>query len=117
MDENNWREKDSQTFIDYGRYFVPDRERQIQLISDLIPAWERPFIVLELACGEGLLAEVILSNHPQSEIHGFDGSPLMLERAQSRLARFGKRFRTQEFDLFSEEWRVGVGRLPSATAV
>jgi tRNA (cmo5U34)-methyltransferase len=117
MGEQDWREEDSQTFLDYGRYFVPEREKQIQLISDLIPAWERPFTVLELACGEGLLVEAILTNHPQSTVHGYDGSPLMLERAQARLARFGDRFRTRQFDLFSDEWRVGAGRLPSATAV
>lgn len=107
MSEQDWREEDSQTFIDYGRYFVPEREKQIQLISDLIPVGERPFTVLELACGEGLLAEAILANHPQSVVHGYDGSPLMLARAQARLARFGNRFRTRQFDLFADEWRVG----------
>lgn len=117
MAGQDWREADSQTFIDYGRYFVPDREKQIQLISDLIPPRAEPFTVLELACGEGLLAEAILQNHPRSTVYGYDGSPLMLERAQARLARFGDRFRTRQFDLFSDAWRVEVGRQPSATAV
>lgn len=106
MEDKDWQEKDSQTFIDYGRYFVPEREKQIQLISDLIPVGERPFTILELACGEGLLAEAILTSHPQSVVHGYDGSPLMLARAEARLARFEERFQTREFDLFAEEWRV-----------
>ncbi len=37
MDEKDWREEDSQTFIEYGRYFILDREKQIQLFGDVIP--------------------------------------------------------------------------------
>lgn len=27
-----WSEENSQTFIDYGRYFVPNREQQIAIL-------------------------------------------------------------------------------------
>jgi hypothetical protein len=37
IEDKDWREEDSQTFIDYGRYFIPDREKLIQLFGDLIP--------------------------------------------------------------------------------
>jgi ubiquinone/menaquinone biosynthesis C-methylase UbiE len=105
MDEPEWTEGFSQDFIDYGRYFVPDREDQIQLISSLIPPQERPFDVLELACGEGLLAEAILTNHPHSTVYGYDGSTTMLAQAKVRLARFGERFKTRQFDLLAKDWR------------
>jgi len=50
-----WSEETSQTFLDYGRYFVPAREHQIETVCDLIPASNHPFTVFELCCGEGLL--------------------------------------------------------------
>lgn len=51
-----WTEQASRAFLDYGRYFVPERAYQIQAMVDLIPTTEEPFHILELACGEGLLA-------------------------------------------------------------
>src|SRR5512145_281254 len=90
--QDRWQEADSQNFIDYGRYFVPEREFQIQTITQLINPWPTPFHVLDLACGEGLLAQAILEGRPNSMVHGYDASPLMLERAQARLASFGERF-------------------------
>jgi len=101
----NWSEDNSQTFVDYGRYFVPDREEQIDLMCDLIPARDAFFNVLELCCGEGLLAERLLERQPQCVVYGFDGSPRMLERARVRLARYGERFKPFEFDLMEDAWR------------
>jgi tRNA (cmo5U34)-methyltransferase len=102
---NQWSEDNSQEFIDYGRYFVPQREAQVDIIYRLIPATDEPFHLLELCCGEGLLAESILEGHPAATVHGYDGSPAMLSRASERLARFGDRFQAQPFDLASDEWR------------
>jgi tRNA (cmo5U34)-methyltransferase len=101
----DWEESDSKTFIDYGRYFVPDRETQIETICDLIPVVERQFQVLELCCGEGLLAGAILERYPQCTVYGYDGSVEMLQQAEKRLAAYGERFVTRHFDLFAEEWR------------
>jgi tRNA (cmo5U34)-methyltransferase len=103
--QNNWDERMSQAFIDYGRYFVPERERQFQTIVDLIPRLDRPCIVLDLGCGEGLLAQMLLEQLPACTVFGFDGSPMMLQRAQERLARFGGRFQAKPFDLLASSWR------------
>jgi tRNA (cmo5U34)-methyltransferase len=103
--QNEWTEEASQGFMDYGRYYVPSRETQLQLISSLIPARDDTFKVIELACGEGLLAEAILQQHPTAILNGYDGSPAMLAKAQERLSSFGSRFLTQEFDLFDYHWR------------
>jgi hypothetical protein len=43
-----WSEANSQTFLDYGRHFVPAREQQIETICNLIPAHDHPFTVVEL---------------------------------------------------------------------
>jgi tRNA (cmo5U34)-methyltransferase len=102
---NEWTEEASQAFIDYGRYYVPARETQLNLISSLIPPKDEAFEVIELACGEGLLAEAILQRHPTATVHGYDGSPAMLQRAQTRLQTFSGRFLTHEFDLFDYHWR------------
>ena len=51
-----WSEESSQYFIDYAAYYVPDRSAQLDTIGRLIPAQPEPFHVVELCCGEGLLA-------------------------------------------------------------
>ncbi len=102
----SWQESDSQDFIDYGRYFVPQREYQLQTIADLIPQPSGPAHILELSCGEGLLAEVLLARFPTVTLHGYDLSPAMLAQAQNRLAHFADRFVPRQFDLAQTEWRT-----------
>lgn len=102
-----WQESDSQDFIDYGRYFVPQREAQLQMIADLIPQPTGEAHILELSCGEGLLAQTLLRRFPTVTVHGYDISPAMLEQAQLRLAHFGQRFVTRQFDLNKTDWRTG----------
>ncbi len=101
-----WEEENSVAFINYGRYFVPDREQQIQSMCDLIPAREVPFVVMELAHGEGVLAEAVLQQYPQAIVHGYDISTEMRRAAGQKLARFGDRFHTHYFDLAESDWRA-----------
>jgi len=109
QDENetpaSWQEEDSRLFIDYGRYFVPERETQIQIICDLIPPRSAPFHILELCCGQGLLAAALLAQFPGATVHGYDGSPEMLQQTRARLAAYGGRFEAQAFDLAARDWR------------
>ncbi len=100
-----WNEQDSRAFIDFGQYFVPDREVQIQTICNLIPPHMEPFHIVELCCGEGLLAAALLEQFPTCIVHGFDRSPEMLQHAQLRLAQFNGRFTLQVFDLAAPTWR------------
>ena len=101
----SWDEASSQKFIDYGRYFVPARERQREIIVNLIPPLDHPGAILELCCGEGLLAEALLERFPDIRVRGLDGSPEMLARARTRLSRFGARFQSGQFDLAATSWR------------
>lgn len=104
-----WNEAASQAFIDYGRYFIPERQAQIETLCRLIPDGPAPMQILELCCGEGLLAEVILDRRPEARLTGYDGSPVMLRRAEQRLARFDERFQSQPFDLVDQAWRQPDG--------
>jgi tRNA (cmo5U34)-methyltransferase len=107
-EENRWNEQLSQDFIDFGRYFVPERENQISVIIDLLPDVNEPSTVFELCCGEGLLAEAILERHSNYQVRGYDGSPQMLQKAGKRLERFGERFQPVLFDLADYSWREKV---------
>lgn len=108
MTEENtgWTEENSRFFIDYARYFVPDRESQIRAIASLIPPLDEPFRVMELCCGEGSLAGALLEKFPECTVYGLDGSHEMVKTARQRLAAFGSRFMPGKFDLASSEWRT-----------
>ena len=58
--QDRWDDQVSRAFIDYGRYVVLERERQVQIIVNLLPRFDGPCTIVELCCGEGLLAEAIL---------------------------------------------------------
>jgi tRNA (cmo5U34)-methyltransferase len=79
-----WSESDSELFIDQGRYFVPERERQIETICDLIPALVGPGHIMELCCGEGLLTWALLERFPSATVYALDGSPKMLQSTERR---------------------------------
>jgi len=105
IDQTGWSEETSHLFIDYGRYFVPERDSQIHTMAALLSYLDGPCTVLELCCGEGLLAEALLDAYPNITVQGLDGSVEMLARARGRLARFGDRFHCRSFDLASADWR------------
>ena len=54
-----WDEATSRQFIDRGAYYVPERETQIDTICSVIPAPAGPAHIVEICCGEGLLAEAL----------------------------------------------------------
>jgi tRNA (cmo5U34)-methyltransferase len=101
----DWGTNASQLFIDYGRYFVPEREQQIETICDVMPPREGAFNILELCCGAGLLAGALLERFPSCTVYGYDGSPEMLDTARANLERYGERFQTLRFDLADGAWR------------
>jgi tRNA (cmo5U34)-methyltransferase len=99
-----WDEQASRDFIQSGRYFVPERERQIQTIAALVSHDAQPGWAIDLGCGEGLLAQALLEKVASLQVLALDGSPAMLKLAQARLARFGQRFQAQLFDFFDRSW-------------
>jgi tRNA (cmo5U34)-methyltransferase len=103
--QNKWDETTSQEFIDFGQYFIPEREHQMQWIAGLMAELAQPVSFVELCCGEGLLSELLLEIYPNSTMHAYDGSIQMLKRARERLSPFGDRFQLDVFDLASTSWR------------
>lgn len=100
-----WNEANSEDFIDYGNYFVPDREEQIETICSIISIPSEPCHILDLCCGEGLLSHALLDRFPKGRVHGFDGSSKMVKCAKKLLSNYGERFDVYLFDLADTEWR------------
>ena len=102
---SQWEEENSQDFIDYGKYFVPDREVQINCICGVIPPPSEPAYILDLCCGEGLLTRALLDKFPECRVYGLDGSPKMIAHIEKALATYGVRFKARQFDLAASDWR------------
>lgn len=103
---SGWSESNSQVFIDYGRYFVPERETQIDILTHLIPVVGGEQHVFDLCCGEGLLTLAILERFPDYQVHAFDGSPMMLDRVKQQTLSYSHRLHTHIFTLESNKWRT-----------
>jgi tRNA (cmo5U34)-methyltransferase len=103
-----WSEENSASFIAYGRFFNPERERQFDVIGDLVSAsvgGERAPLILELCCGAGDLAAYLLGRLPAARYRALDGSPAMLAEMTRQCAPYGDRLMTAQFDLGSDAWR------------
>jgi tRNA (cmo5U34)-methyltransferase len=104
----SWSEETSASFIAYGRFFNPERERQFYVIGYLVGAavrGESAPLILELCCGAGDLAAFLLGRFPNARYLALDGSPAMLAETARQCASFGDRLTTRTFDLASDEWR------------
>lgn len=77
----------------YGRLFNAVEKREIAKAFAGLPANAS---VVDVPCGTGRLAEVLLESG--YKVRGVDISPDMLEVAKKRLARFGEKFSTQVCD-------------------
>ena len=104
--EQKWSEDTSRSFLDFGKYYIPEREAQIQMICDLIPPHPGDFTVMDLGCGEGLLAQALLKQYPKSTVIGLDGSETMILKAKLNLKEFRERFMVKHFDLEKKDWRT-----------
>ena len=102
-----WSEADSALFLDFGRFYVPERERQRTLVASLVPRLSGARLVVDLCCGEGLLSEAVLGAQPEAVVVGLDGSPAMRAAAERRLAAQGARFVTASCDLHALELPSG----------
>jgi len=106
-DPTGWKESDSSNFIDFGRFFVPDREEQIATVVDAVPDPGEGLLV-DLCCGEGLISRALLPRFPKARVLAMDLSPAMLAQARTNLAGsgdLGGRFATRPFDLADRSWR------------
>jgi tRNA (cmo5U34)-methyltransferase len=100
-----WTESTSELFADYGEYFVPERDIQMETICALIPDIPGVPHVVEICCGEGMLSETILARLPGVMVHAYDGSPTMLAKTRERLTGYAGRFETREMQIADTDWR------------
>lgn len=100
-----WREGDSAVFIDYGRAFTPERERQHEIIGDLVAA-VAPRHIVELCPGNGDLASALLDRLPEARLLALDGSPAMLAQTRATCAEHAERLDLGSFDLAETGWRA-----------
>jgi tRNA (cmo5U34)-methyltransferase len=100
-----WDEDSSRTFLDYGRYFVPERDRQLTIVGDLIPSPPAGALLVELCSGEGLLSLALLERFPTSRMLALDGSAEMRQATRATGAAHAARLTVADFDLASRAWR------------
>jgi SAM-dependent methyltransferase len=68
----------------------------LAILQDVEDGW-----ILDLGCGSGLIAQMMLDQKATARVFGLDSSTAMLGLAQDRLARYGDRVRLSEGDLTS----------------
>jgi tRNA (cmo5U34)-methyltransferase len=100
-----WDEDNSRTFLDYGRYFVPERDRQLRIIADLIPPPPAGATLVELCSGEGLLSRALLERFRDCRVLALDGSSEMRNSTRATCAAHADRLTVADFDLASRAWR------------
>jgi tRNA (cmo5U34)-methyltransferase len=107
--EKQWNEDDSANFIDLSAIFVPGRAEQTATLLRLIPArHDEDFTIVELASGEGMLAQAILEAFPHCHYIALDGSEVMRQHLTQKLARFSDRLVVRSFDMHSQDWRTAL---------
>jgi tRNA (cmo5U34)-methyltransferase len=99
-----WSGAESKTYRDLSRYAVPERERQVAIITTLVRAAQAEGDVLDLCCGEGLLTEALLRALPETTVHAYDGSKSMLAATRHR-AGAPDHLATRRIDLAATGWR------------
>ena len=78
----------------------PARAEHLALLLSIMDQVSEGWI-LDLGCGSGLVAQMVLDRSSNVRVFGLDSSPAMLGLAKDRLARYGERVRLADGDLTS----------------
>ena len=121
MSEREWNEDDSRLYREIAAVAVPRRDEQLAALAALAPfAAGDEFAIVELACGEGLLAAALLQAYPKARYLGLDGSDSMRRETAARFAPYGGRATIAPFDIGSPDWlprAEGAGLVVSSLCV
>ena len=102
---DSWSEDSSAVYRQLAQVAVPARAEQMAALLTLIPfAPDAAFKVVELASGEGQLADALLSLFPKATITALDLSESMRAATAQRLARHGERGAVAAFDMSKSDW-------------
>lgn len=80
---------------------VPHYREQHQIIFDLLPEDDKEYHVLDLACGNGVLSELVFRKLPNSYVVGFDLTENMLTAFEKKLSSH-----TGKFNLVQGDYRT-----------
>ena len=81
---------------------VPHYLEQHQIISDLLPEEAKEYRVLDLGCGNGVLADLVFCKHPKSYVIGFDLTDDMLAEFKKKVS-----VHSGKFELVQGDFRTG----------
>lgn len=103
-----WQEQAlAETFLTGVRGAIPFATEQIAMALSILATAEIPIRrVVDLGCGDGAIADAILSADPEVHVTAVDFSAPMLEQAQTRLAKFGDRSQLLQADLYTPDWKT-----------
>jgi SAM-dependent methyltransferase len=106
MNGEVWKRRDvAAAFLDERSLIIPDRQRQLSVVLQLLWAVVPPIRrVLDLGAGDAILLATALEAYPEASGVALDYSPLMLEKARERLRPFGDRATVAEADLSDLAW-------------
>ena len=97
---------------------LPGRSEHLEMLITLLgqvqPAGLR---VLDLGCGDGVVAEMVLTRLPDSYVAGVDLSPPMLEAAAARLAPYPGRYALYRRSLQDSSTLAGEAPFDAAIGV
>jgi len=104
-EQSVWSEANSKTYRQLAAIAVPARAEQMATLLTLIPfGRDEAFRVVELASGEGILAQAVLEAFPQATVLALDGEETMRQTTAARLSRFEGRGRIGAFDIRAGDW-------------
>lgn len=76
------------------------RAEQLEILLELLSVLQDDnHRILDLGCGDGMVAELLLSRFPRAYVVGVDSSAPMLENARARLSPFHGRFTLLALDM------------------
>jgi tRNA (cmo5U34)-methyltransferase len=103
------REEVARVYLRERRTVMPLVDLQEDLMRRLLEAHAHPVArFLAVGAGDGAMAELVLSLHPDAEAVLVDFSEPMLAGAEQRLAAGNARWRIVRGDLSSASWREGL---------
>jgi len=106
-----WREQELVcSYLDRRQVLLPLIDIQEDLIERLLGRYERPIArVLDLGCGDGAMAELVLGAAPEAQAVLVDFSEPMLARVPARLERSAPgRWQIVHGDLADPRWLQGL---------
>ncbi|MFQ5400643.1 MAG: class I SAM-dependent methyltransferase [Anaerolineae bacterium] len=113
-DDQVWQTAElTATFLTGVRSAIPLAQEQIAVMLRLIRA-ARPAVnlVLDLGCGDGILGQAVLDQHPEAQGVFLDFSPPMLDAARKRLAGYGRAL-IANVDYGQTDWRARLDEIVS----